>query len=243
MLKGKYRKQILNSSIPFKVITILGLSIVVLASLSLFNQINRLDVIEFGKSEQVILLDIQSLKTNMISNSSLLEKSKIFTNTGIIKLEESVNSTKRKASLFSVIYANIPVLNENFGTMTIFKLDRVLPILQGINEKQLRQGVGHVESSVLPGENDNLVLAGHRETSFRKLDKLIIGDLILIETELGEFTYEVDNTRIVEDDDTTVIISTGYASLTLITCYPFDYIGSAPQRFIVTATLIQSSVN
>lgn len=243
MLKGKYKNIILNSNTPFKVITILGLSIVILASLSLFNQINRLDVNEYGKSEKIILLDIQSLRANMISSSSLFEKSKQFTNREIIKLEESEDSTKRKASLYSVVYENIPVLNENFGLMTIFRLNRVLPIIQGINDKQLSQGVGHVESSVLPGENDNLVLAGHRETSFRKLDKLIIGDLILIETGLGEFTYEVDNTRIVEDDDTTVIISTGYASLTLITCYPFDFIGSAPQRFIVTATLIQSNIN
>lgn len=242
MLKGKYKNIAINSRTLFKGITILGLSIVMLSSISLYNQTNSLDVKEFEKSEKIILLDIKGLMNNIVSRSSLLEKSKYFMNTGIIKLEESTSSTKTKASLFSVIYTKIPELNENFGSITIFKLDRVLPIIQGTNEKQLKQGVGHVESSVLPGENDNLVLAGHRETSFRKLNKLIIGDLILIKTELGEFTYEVDNTRIVEDDDTSVIISTGYASLTLITCYPFDFIGSAPQRFIVTATLIQSNI-
>lgn len=213
----------------------------VYASVSLLNQTYSLDVIEFSNNDS-ILFNVQRLKISNDSNLDLLKKSANFRNTIIIKFDEIENSIKRKASLLSVVYEEIPKLNENFGTMTIKRLDRKLPIIQGTSEKQLKQGVGHVNSSVLPGENDNLVLAGHRETSFRDLDDLQIGDQILIQTKLGDFMYEVDNTQIVDDDDETVIVSTGYASLTLVTCYPFEWVGSAPQRYIVNATLVQSNI-
>jgi len=213
----------------------------VYASVSLLNQTYSLDVIEFSNNDS-ILFNVQRLKISNDSNLDLLQKTANFGNTIIIKFDEIENSLKRKASLLSVVYDEIPEVNENFGTMTIKRLDRKLPIIQGTSEKQLKQGVGHVISSVLPGENDNLVLAGHRETSFRDLDDLQLGDQILIQTELGDFMYEVDHTQIVDEDDETIIVSTGYASLTLVTCYPFDWVGSAPQRYIVNATLVQSNI-
>lgn len=212
------------------------------ASISLFNQTYSLDVIEFSNNDS-ILFNVERLTISNGSDLDLFKKSANFGNTIIITLDEIESSLKRKASLLSVVYTEIPKLNENFGTMTIKRLDRKLPIIQGTGDKQLNQGVGHVISSVLPGENDNLVLAGHRETSFRDLDELQIGDQILIQTELGDFMYEVDHTQIVDDDDETVIVSKGYASLTLVTCYPFDWVGSAPQRYIVNATLVQSKIN
>lgn len=212
------------------------------ASISLFNQTYSLDVIEFSNNDS-ILFNVERLTISNGSDLDLFKKSANFGNTIIITFDEIENSIKRKASLLSVVYTEIPKLNENFGTMTIKRLDRKLPIIQGTSDKQLNQGVGHVISSVLPGENDNLVLAGHRETSFRDLDELQIGDQILIQTELGDFMYEVDHTQIVDDDDETVIVSKGYASLTLVTCYPFDWVGSAPQRYIVNATLVQSKIN
>lgn len=137
-------------------------------------------------------------------------------------------------------YTDRPGIGDSFGTMEIPALDRKLPLIEGTEEKQLSIGVGHVITSVLPGEPDNSVLAGHRSTTFRNIGTLVIGDLIIIHTNFGLFTYQVSGTRIVEDDDETVIVSTPQALLTLITCYPFDAIGAAPQRYIITAELIES---
>lgn len=241
MLKGNNKGKI-NINNIFKILSVIGIGIVLISGLSLYRQTYSLDIKNFSSGEDTILYNIELINTNVSSPPYLLQSIKGFANTIILKVDETTDTLKRKSSLLSVIYKIIPAVNENFATMTIYKLNRVLPIIQGTEEKQLSQGVGHVLSSVLPGENDNLVLAGHRETSFRGLDKLIIGDLIHIQTDLGEFTYEIDNTRIVEDDDTSVIISTDYASLTLVTCYPFNWAGSAPQRYIVTATLIESII-
>lgn len=243
MLNEKHKSFSLNSSLIFKGIIVLGLSIVLISGLSLYKQTYHLDVIEFDKAEVIVNSKLLRLSPNSINTFSLDDETERKTNSGFILLEEVEYTSYQLATLLSVVYETKPFLNENFGTMTIPRLNRVLPILQGTNEKQLAQGIGHVENSVLPGENDNLVLAGHRETSFRKLNQLIIGDFILIETELGEFTYEVDQTRIVDEDDTSVIISTGYASLSLVTCYPFDWVGSAPQRYIVNAILVKSILN
>lgn len=241
MLKGN-NKGIISIHSIFKIVSIIGIGIVLISGLSIYRQTYSLDIKNFGSGEDTLLYNIQMINSNVSSSPYLLQSIKGFANTIIVKIDETKDSLKRKSSLLSVVYETIPAVNENFATMTIYKLNRILPIIQGTEEKQLSQGVGHVLSSVLPGENDNLVLAGHRETSFRGLDKLIIGDLIHIQTDLGEFIYEVDNTRIVEDNDTSVIISTDYASLTLVTCYPFNWVGSAPQRYIVTATLIQSKI-
>lgn len=242
MLKGNFRIKRFIHKYLFKTLIVFGLSIMAYASISLYNQTYSLDVIEFSNND-TILFNVERLTISNGSDLDLFKRSANFGNTIIITFDEIENSIKRKASLLSVVYTKIPKLNENFGTMTIKRLDRKLPIIQGTSDKQLNQGVGHVTSSVLPGENDNLVLAGHRETSFRDLDELQIGDQILIQTELGDFMYEVDHTQIVDDDDETVIVSKGYASLTLVTCYPFDWIGSAPQRYIVNATLVQSNIN
>lgn len=241
MLKGN-NKGIISIHSIFKIVSIIGIGIVLISGLSIYRQTYSLDIKNFGSGEDTLLYNIQMINSNVSSSPYLLQSIKGFANTIIVKIDETKDSLKRKSSLLSVVYETNPAVNENFATMTIYKLNRILPIIQGTEEKQLSQGVGHVLSSVLPGENDNLVLAGHRETSFRGLDKLIIGDLIHIQTDLGEFIYEVDNTRIVEDNDTSVIISTDYASLTLVTCYPFNWVGSAPQRYIVTATLIQSKI-
>lgn len=136
------------------------------------------------------------------------------------------------------LYPVYPVEGENIGNLTIPALNVELPIFQGTSEKELKKGVGHFIQSVLPGEKDNSVLSGHRETAFRKLGDLVIGDLLIVETSAGKFTYEVSGTRIVDKDDKTVIVPTENAVLTISTCYPFYYVGSAPERYIVSADLM-----
>jgi len=137
------------------------------------------------------------------------------------------------------LYLVYPVEGDNIGSITIPILNRKLTMLQGTEEKELKQGVGHFTQSVLPGEKDNCVISGHRETAFSQLNKLKIGNQLIVKTSAGSFTYEVSSIRIVNKDDKTVIVPTKNAVLTLTTCYPFNFIGNAPDRYIVSAVLIK----
>ena len=123
------------------------------------------------------------------------------------------------------------------GQLIIPSLDYELPIYEGTEDAQLKKGVGRYIGSAFPGVTDNCVLSGHRDTVFTKLGDLEIGASIIVNTDNGLFSYEVTGIRIVEADDKTVIVPTDVATLTLTTCYPFVYIGAAPQRYIVSAEL------
>jgi sortase A len=135
----------------------------------------------------------------------------------------------------------LPNRGAYIGTISIPALKKTLPIYQGTENSQLEKGVGHFEGSVLPGQHDNSVLAGHRDGVFSHLGKLKLGDLLIVKTVNGNFTYKVSRFRIVDQNDRTVIVPTKGAVLTLSTCYPFFYIGSAPKRFIVSANLLAPS--
>jgi sortase A len=139
-----------------------------------------------------------------------------------------------------ILYPIRPKEGDAIGNLTIPVLKRVIPIIHGANEDELKKGVGHFAQSVLPGEANNSVLSGHRDTVFRELGKLKIGDELITETSAGTFTYVIKQTRIVHKDDLTVIIPTDHAVLTVTTCYPFRFIGDAPDRYIITADLIES---
>jgi sortase A len=139
-----------------------------------------------------------------------------------------------------VIYKVNPIDGDNIGTITMPTLKQKLPIIQGTGDKELKKGVGHYVQSVLPGERDNCVISGHRDTVFSEIGKLKIGDPLIIQTVAGLFTYEVSGTRIVKQDDRTVIVPTDSAVLTMTTCYPFSFIGSAPDRYIVSANLVEN---
>ncbi len=136
------------------------------------------------------------------------------------------------------LYPVYPSEGDVIGSLSMPALELELPIIQGTGTDDLKNGVGHFVQSVLPGEVDNCVLSGHRDTVFAGLDKLKIGDLLIVKTSAGTFTYEVSGTRIVDKDDKTVIVPTDHAVLTLTTCYPFGYIGPAPDRYIVSANLV-----
>ncbi len=140
------------------------------------------------------------------------------------------------------LYPVRPKTGENFGELIIPKLDATLPIFEGANENELAKGVGHYGGSVLPGEKDNSVLAGHRDTVFRKLGEVGKGDLLIVRTSAGEFTYKVSKVRIVDKDDRTVIVPRPTATLTVSTCYPFYFIGQAPKRYILVGYLLSSKL-
>jgi sortase A len=131
-----------------------------------------------------------------------------------------------------------PKVGDVIGTLSIPKIKKTINIIEGTGTKELKLGVGHYVGSVLPGVSDNSVLAGHRDSVFRNLGQLKIGDLMTVRTSYGTFVYEVHKIRIVNANDRTVIVPTQDAILTLSTCYPFRFVGNAPKRYVVQAGLV-----
>jgi sortase A len=121
------------------------------------------------------------------------------------------------------------------GRLEIPRIGLSVAVLQGTTSKTLRHGVGHIEKTALPGESGNVGIAGHRDTYFRKLKDARPSDEIRIQTSTGLSRYEVDWIQIVAPGDTDVLTSPSGPGVTLITCYPFYFIGAAPERFIVHA--------
>ena len=112
-----------------------------------------------------------------------------------------------------------------------------VPVLEGTDDLTLNQGVGHIEGTPLPGKGGNVGIAGHRDGFFRGLKDIHEGDTIDLITKTGSSRYIVDEILIVSPDDAWVLRPRPSASLTLVTCYPFYFVGSAPQRFIVHASI------
>lgn len=157
---------------------------------------------------------------------------------------QAKESTKeQEKSNDQTLYDVRPKVGEQMGELKIPKLDAALPIYHGTNEDELEKGVGHFSDSVLPGEKDNSVLSGHRDTVFRKLGEVGKGDLLVVETTAGTFTYKVRKVRIVDKDDRSVIVSMPRATLTVSTCYPFTFVGAAPERYVLVAYLVKSELN
>lgn len=145
-------------------------------------------------------------------------------------------------NIVNVESANVirkPKVGEIIGSLTIPRIKSTLPIIEGTGSKELKRGVGHYIGSVIPGVSDNSVLAGHRDSVFRRLGEVKIRDLITVKNDYGTFVYEVNKIRIVEANDRTVIVPTKEAVLTLSTCYPFRFVGNAPKRFIVQGWLVK----
>jgi len=121
------------------------------------------------------------------------------------------------------------------GRMDVDRLGVSVVVLEGADEPVLARAAGHIAGTALPGEPGNAGIAGHRDTFFRPLKDIRRDDIIRVTTPAGEFRYRVVSTRIVDPDRVSVLDSDGSDSLTLVTCYPFYFIGSAPHRFIVRA--------
>jgi sortase A len=129
---------------------------------------------------------------------------------------------------------------EVIGKLIIPALQVELPIVEGTEEEQLSKGVGHYVGSAYPGEPEHSVLAGHRDTVFRGLGKVKEGDSLIAETKAGRFHYRVYKQQIVDKDDRSVLVYMGEPVLTLVTCYPFNFVGNAPERYILSARLVQN---
>jgi sortase A len=108
-------------------------------------------------------------------------------------------------------------------------------IAEGTDEKTLRRAIGHVTGTPLPGEQGNVALAGHRDTFFRELRNIRLDDEVTLTTPGGSYRYRVDSIRVVAPEEIAVLKDSGESILTLVTCYPFYFVGPAPKRFVVRA--------
>jgi len=122
------------------------------------------------------------------------------------------------------------------GRISIPRLHLSAMVEEGVDNATLSRAVGHIPGTALPGETGNIGIAGHRDTFFQKLKDLQPHDKIDFTTHSGRYRYTVESLTVVEPTDVSVLESTGGQTLTLVTCFPFHYIGNAPRRFIVHAT-------
>ncbi|MGI8743525.1 MAG: class D sortase [Bryobacteraceae bacterium] len=128
------------------------------------------------------------------------------------------------------------------GRILVPRLQLSAMVREGAGDDILRRAVGHIPSTPLPGQPGNVALAGHRDTFFRKLRDIRRSDKIVISTMRGDYSYQVESVKIVMPKDVSVLRPVaGEQALTLVTCYPFYYVGSAPKRFIVRARQIELS--
>jgi sortase A len=152
--------------------------------------------------------------------------------------DRSLWSSVRKRHFEESLVADLGVPT---GILDIPTIELEVPIFKGADELVLNRGIGWIESTAHPGDLGNVGLAGHRDGFFRGLKDVAIGDAIVVTTLNGAHEYRVSELLIVEPEDVYVLDPTETAMITLVTCYPFYFIGHAPQRFIVRGVAVESS--
>jgi sortase A len=145
----------------------------------------------------------------------------------------------------SVVVSDAPVANlkQPIGRLEIPSVNISGIVIEGDDARTLRRGIGHIPGTALPGGPGNVGLSAHRDTFFRHLGQIRTGDPLWITTLKGRYKYVVESSGIVDPDEDIVLHDIGRPTLTLVTCYPFYYVGSAPKRFVVHATLSGSDWN
>jgi sortase A len=134
-----------------------------------------------------------------------------------------------------IVEPHFPRIGEAIGEIQIASVGLRAVIIQGDSAQVLRIGVGHLPETSMPGKPGKVALAGHRDSFFRPLRRVRAGDVITLRMNTGTFHYKVDSTTVVSSRDVGVLRPSGRNELTLVTCFPFNYIGAAPNRFIVHA--------
>jgi sortase A len=152
------------------------------------------------------------------------------------KPDFSLWSAKRiqdyKASLAAHVPPPLAILN-------IPRIHLQVPVLDGTDEFSMNRGVGRIPGTAKPEENGNIGIAGHRDGFFRGLRDVALDDQIELDTGTSKRTYGIDRIIVVNPDDVWVLAPRERPSITLVTCYPFYFVGSAPQRYIVQASLLE----
>lgn len=170
----------------------------------------------------------QIAETNFQSDASLKEAKRI--------VAQSESNYDEEEPIKNLQKIDPPKFGDTIGLLTIPKIKSELAIVEGTDPNDLKKGVGHYKGSYFPGENGQIVLSGHRDTVFRRLGELEPGDFFEVQMPNGKFKYELTHTKIVDADDRTIItLQNSEEELIVITCYPFRFVGNAPQRYIIYA--------
>lgn len=170
----------------------------------------------------------------LIAAKQMIEENKELT-VGKQKSVEGSEKGEEEADLLPDFQMEV---GDNAGVIEIDSVKIEAPIISGTDERSLRKGVGHMPSTKLPGQNDQILLAGHRDTVFEPLEGIEEDDLIKITMPYGTYEYRVIGTDVVKGTDTSIIQSRNKEELVLVTCYPFQLFGAASDRFIVYAVPI-----
>lgn len=125
--------------------------------------------------------------------------------------------------------------SDPLAVLRIPKIGLEVAVLEGTDDLTLNRAIGHIEDTPKPGENGNVGIAGHRDGFFRGLKDVVVGDRVELETLAGKDTYRVEDIWIVNPEDVHVLDPTPGRAITLVACYPFYFVGSAPKRYIVRA--------
>lgn len=149
-------------------------------------------------------------------------------------------SPGRVADYQASLRAELPPV---LGVLSAPSLGLEVPVYATDSELTMDRGAGIIDGMAYPHEGGNIGIAGHRDGYFRVLKDISVGDSLTLQTLSGPKRFTVERTRVVEIEDTHVLADTDHQSLTLVTCYPFYFVGHAPQRFVVTATLDKNYVN
>lgn len=155
--------------------------------------------------------------------------------------ELHLKGAEESTSLAAGATVGMPKPGGLVGRLEIPRIGVSVMVVEGADDSELKHAVGHIRGTALPGEPGNVGIAGHRDTFFRSLSSIHCNDTITLSTLQSAYRYRVVSMQVVRPEDVQVLDPTGRDSLTLVTCFPFDYVGSAPRRFIVHAELISGS--
>ena len=169
---------------------------------------------------------------------------------GVVSLQATRYQHEQRAALERMRIAAPAVMNDSvplpsgslIGSLDIPRIRLSAMIAEGDDDATLNIAIGHLSDTPLPWHEGNSALAGHRDTFFRPLEHIRVGDELRVSTVRGDFRYQVRETLVVGPDDVWVLDPTDRPTLTLITCYPFNYVGKAPRRFIVRAERTSTSL-
>jgi sortase A len=153
----------------------------------------------------------------------------------VVAPDQSLWSNVRIAAWRKALSEPLPPV---LAVLRIPKIRLEVPVLRGTDDHTLDRGVGHIDDTAQPGADGNSGIAGHRDGFFRRLKDIVAGDTIELETLTGKELYRVERTWVVNPDDVSVLDPVPARALTLVTCYPFYFVGSAPLRFIVRAVRV-----
>jgi sortase A len=176
-----------------------------------------------------------------------MRKTLIFTVAGVLvlcaavtlrasKFQEADGALLRKAT-WQALHPRLQLIHKGdlLGMVQVPRLGLAVPFVEGSEGAPLEVGAGHIPHTAFPGHHGNAGIAAHRDTVFRPLKDIRPGDDIVITTPAGSYDYKVSSTEIVMPEENHVLQRTPHRTLTLVTCYPFFYVGTAPKRFIVHA--------